>query len=1079
MPKDPRIKKVLVIGSGPIIIGQAAEFDYSGTQACRALKSEGVETVLVNSNPATIMTDPDIADHVYIEPLTAEVIERIIEKEKPDAILPNLGGQMGLNLSMELARSGFLDRSGVRLLACKPDTIDRAEDRQLFKDTMEKLHQPIIPSKVVEDLDDALDFAEVIGYPVIVRPAFTMGGTGGGICEDREKLHEIATNGLRLSPIHQILVEKCISGWKEIEYEVMRDSKGNVITVCNMENLDPVGIHTGDSIVVAPSQTLSDKEYQMLRTAALDIITELGIEGGCNCQFALKPDSFEYAVIEVNPRVSRSSALASKATGYPIAKVATKIALGYTLDEITNDVTGETCACFEPALDYVVVKYPKWPFDKFVYADKSLGTQMMATGEVMAIGNNFEHAMMKAVSSTELGLDTMTLPDFEKLTTEEVIEHLHVQDSERAFCVYEALKRGVAHDVIYDITKIDWWFLDKLQHLADIEMGLKNGELTTEKYLNAKRFGFLDKTIKRLAGVDTLPEAPKAAFKMVDTCAAEFAAKTPYFYSTYDEDNEAKPFIAERSDPDKKKVLVFGSGPIRIGQGIEFDYCSVHAVWTLKQHGCEAILVNNNPETVSTDFDTGDRLYFDPLNPESVDHIIETEKPDGCLVQFGGQTAIKLAKHMDDIGLPILGTPADAIDEAEDRERFDELLERCGIPRPEGRTVFTLDEALQAAQEVGYPVLMRPSYVLGGQNMIVAYNSADVIEYMGVITKHVDMSHPVLMDKYILGTECEVDAICDGTDYLVPGIMQQVERTGVHSGDSICVYPPYTFSQKVIDTLVDYTGRFARELKVVGLVNVQYAVQNDRVYVIEVNPRSSRTVPYISKVTGVPMVDLAVRYTLGEKLKDMGYGTGLWRNGKSPYYAVKVPVYSFLKLHGVDTMLGPEMKSTGEVLGIAPSFHEAMMKGLVAAGYQFKTPGPGSCVIISVKGSDKAEAAELAWKLHDYGYKIYGTPGTARFLNSEMVPCSVVRQMSGARPNVIDLLESGLVDYIISTSPHGRDPHRDSVKFRRKSTELSIPTITAMDTARVLVDALRGDHDISQMELVDIAHLHREAAKGE
>ena len=999
MPKDPRIKKVLVIGSGPIIIGQAAEFDYSGTQACRALKSEGVETVLVNSNPATIMTDPDIADHVYIEPLTAEVIERIIEKEKPDAILPNLGGQMGLNLSMELARNGFLDRSGVRLLACKPDTIDRAEDRQLFKDTMEKLHQPIIPSKVVEDLDDALDFAEVIGYPVIVRPAFTMGGTGGGICEDREKLHEIATNGLRLSPIHQILVEKCISGWKEIEYEVMRDSKGNVITVCNMENLDPVGIHTGDSIVVAPSQTLSDKEYQMLRTAALDIITELGIEGGCNCQF--------------------------------------------------------------------------------VYADKSLGTQMMATGEVMAIGNNFEHAMMKAVSSTELGLDTMTLPDFEKLTTEEVIEHLHVQDSERAFCVYEALKRGVAHDVIYDITKIDWWFLDKLQHLADIEMGLKSGELTTEKYLNAKRFGFLDKTIKRLAGVDTLPEAPKAAFKMVDTCAAEFAAKTPYFYSTYDEDNEAKPFIAERSDPDKKKVLVFGSGPIRIGQGIEFDYCSVHAVWTLKQHGCEAILVNNNPETVSTDFDTGDRLYFDPLNPESVDHIIETEKPDGCLVQFGGQTAIKLAKHMDDIGLPILGTPADAIDEAEDRERFDELLERCGIPRPEGRTVFTLDEALQAAQEVGYPVLMRPSYVLGGQNMIVAYNSADVIEYMGVITKHVDMSHPVLMDKYILGTECEVDAICDGTDYLVPGIMQQVERTGVHSGDSICVYPPYTFSQKVIDTLVDYTGRFARELKVVGLVNVQYAVQNDRVYVIEVNPRSSRTVPYISKVTGVPMVDLAVRCTLGEKLKDMGYGTGLWRNGKSPYYAVKVPVYSFLKLHGVDTMLGPEMKSTGEVLGIAPSFHEAMMKGLVAAGYQFKTPGPGSCVIISVKDSDKAEAAELAWKLHDYGYKIYGTPGTAKFLNSEMVPCSVVRQMSGARPNVIDLLESGLVDYIISTSPHGRDPHRDSVKFRRKATELSIPTITAMDTARVLVDALRGDHDISQMELVDIANLHREAAKGE
>ena len=1088
MPKDPRIKKVLVIGSGPIIIGQAAEFDYSGTQACRALKAEGIETVLLNSNPATIMTDPDVADHVYIEPMTLEVVERILDIEKPDSVLPNLGGQMGLNLSMELARSGYLDRTGIRLLACKPETIDRAEDRELFKETMEKLHQPIIPSEVVETLEDALACADRIGYPVIVRPAFTMGGTGGGICENKAKLIEIGTNGLRLSPIHQILVEKCIAGWKEIEYEVMRDHKGNVITVCNMENLDPVGIHTGDSVVVAPSQTLTDHEYQMLRTAALDIITELGIEGGCNCQFALKPDSFDYAVIEVNPRVSRSSALASKATGYPIAKVATKIAIGYTLDEITNDVTGKTCACFEPALDYIVVKYPKWPFDKFVYADKSLGTQMMATGEVMSIGNSFEAAMMKAVSSIELGMDTLTHKPFEELSDDEIVDHMYVQDAERVFCVYEALKRGIDHETIYRITKIDWWFLDKMQHLADLEKSLAKceGVLSVAQYKEAKKYGFQDKTIKRLAKVDKLPvENYRAGFKMVDTCAAEFSANTPYFYSTYDGDNEAAEFIAEKEakaaekgEPRKKKVLVFGSGPIRIGQGIEFDYCSVHCVWTLKKHGCEAILVNNNPETVSTDFDTGDRLYFDPLNPESVDHIIETEKPDGCLVQFGGQTAIKLAKHMDEIGLPILGTPADAIDEAEDRERFDELLERCGIPRPEGRTVFTLDEALQAAQEVGYPVLMRPSYVLGGQNMIVAYNSSDVIEYMGVITKHVDMSHPVLMDKYILGTECEVDAICDGTDYLVPGIMQQVERTGVHSGDSICVYPPTTFSQKVIDTLVDYTGRFARELKVVGLVNVQYAVQNDRVYVIEVNPRSSRTVPYISKVTGVPMVDLAVRCTLGEKLKDMGYGTGLWRDGKSPYYAVKVPVYSFLKLHGVDTMLGPEMKSTGEVLGIAPTFHEAMMKGLVAAGYQFKTPGPGSCVIISVKDSDKAEAAELAWKLHDYGYKIYGTPGTARYLNSEMVPCSVVRQMSGARPNVIDLLESGLVDYIISTSPHGRDPHRDSVKFRRKATELSIPTITAMDTARVLVDALRGDHDISQMELVDIAHLHREAASG-
>ena len=1069
MPKDPSIKKVLVIGSGPIIIGQAAEFDYSGTQACRALKSEGIETVLLNSNPATIMTDPDVADHVYIEPMTREVLEKIIRKEKPDSILPNLGGQMGLNLSMELARSGFLDKVGVRLLACKPETIDRAEDRQLFKDTMEKLHQPIVPSKVVEELDDALEFAEQIGYPVIVRPAFTMGGTGGGICEDRDKLHEIGTNGLRLSPIHQVLIEKCISGWKEIEYEVMRDHKGNVITVCNMENMDPVGVHTGDSIVVAPSQTLSDHEYQMLRTAALDIITELGIEGGCNCQFALKPDSFEYAVIEVNPRVSRSSALASKATGYPIAKVATKIAIGYSLDEITNDVTGETCACFEPTLDYCVVKYPKWPFDKFVYADKSLGTQMMATGEVMAIGNNFEHAMMKAVSSIELGMETLTLPAFEEYTTEQVVEHLHVQDSERAFCVYEALKRGVPHKVIYDITKIDWWFLDKLQHLADLELGLKQGELTREKYFEAKKYGFMDKTIARLAGVEKLPWHAVASYKMVDTCAAEFAARTPYFYSTYDEENEAAEFIAQHDNGGKKKILVFGSGPIRIGQGIEFDYCSVHCVWTLKKHGCEAILVNNNPETVSTDFDTGDRLYFDPLNPESVDNVIATEKPDACVVQFGGQTAIKLATHLDKIGMKILGTPADAIDEAEDRERFDELLERCKIPRPQGTTVFNTEEALEAGRRLGYPVLMRPSYVLGGQNMIVAKDSADVKEYMAIIMAHVDMDHPVLMDKYIQGIECEVDAICDGEDYLIPGIMQHIERTGIHSGDSISVYPSQDFDQKVIDTLVDYTGRFARELHVVGLVNVQYAVQNGKVYVIEVNPRSSRTVPYISKVTGVPMVELAVRCCLGEKLRDMGYGTGLHPN--APYVAVKVPVFSFEKLHGVDTQLGPEMKSTGEVLGIAPTFEQALLKGLIGAGYPFKKPAPGSCVVFSVKDGDKAEFTDIAWKMKNMGWRIYGTSGTCAYLNKQMIPCNEVRGMSGAHPNIQDLLESGLVDYVFSTSAHGRDPKRDSVKLRRKACELSVPCITAVDTARVLVDTMRRDHSLEHVDLVDISEL--------
>ena len=819
----------------------------------------------------------------------------------------------------------------------------------------------------------------------------------------------------------------------------------------------------------------------MLRTAALDIITELGIEGGCNCQFALKPDSFDYAVIEVNPRVSRSSALASKATGYPIAKVATKIAIGYTLDEITNDVTGKTCACFEPALDYIVVKYPKWPFDKFVYADKSLGTQMMATGEVMSIGNSFEAAMMKAVSSIELGMDTLTHKPFEELTDEEVVEHMHVQDAERVFCVYEALKRGIDHKVIYDITKIDWWFLDKMQHLADLEKGLAqcNGVLSLEQYKTAKKYGFQDKTIRRLAQVDTLPvENYRAGFKMVDTCAAEFSANTPYFYSTYDGDNEAASFIAEKEaetaakgEPKKKKVLVFGSGPIRIGQGIEFDYCSVHCVWTLKKNGCEAILVNNNPETVSTDFDTGDRLYFDPLNPESVDNIIATEKPDACVVQFGGQTAIKLAKHMDEIGLPILGTPADAIDEAEDRERFDELLERCNIPRAPGRTVFNLDEALAAAEEIGLPVLMRPSSVLGGQNMIVAYNKADIIEYMGVITEHVDMDHPVLLDKYIMGTECEVDAICDGENFLIPGIMEQVERTGVHSGDSICVYPAQHLTQDEIDTMVDYTGRFARELHVTGLVNVQYAVSHGRVYVIEVNPRSSRTVPYISKVTGVPMVDMAVRCCLGEKLVDMGYGTGLHPN--APYVAVKVPVFSFEKLHAVDTQFGPEMKSTGEVLGIAPNYHDALLKGLIGAGYTFKTPGPGSCCIFTVKDSDKPEFVDIAWKLKDMGYKLYGTSGTCAWLNKHMVPCNEVRNISGEAPNIVDLLQSGLVDYVFSTSAKGRDPRRDSVRLRRKAVELSIPCITAVDTAASLVDCLRSEHSLANIPLVDIATLYR------
>ncbi|HIX12853.1 MAG TPA: carbamoyl-phosphate synthase large subunit [Candidatus Anaerofilum faecale] len=1068
MPRDRSIKKVLVIGSGPIIIGQAAEFDYSGTQACRALKSEGIEVVLINSNPATIMPDPDIADRVYVEPLTAEVVKRVIEIEQPDSILPNLGGQTGLNLAMELARSGWLEKSGVRLLGAKPETIDRAEDRQLFKDTMEKLGQPCIPSKVVETLEDALDFAGQIGYPVIVRPAFTMGGTGGGICADEAELREIGTNGLRLSPIHQVLIEKCIAGWKEIEYEVMRDAKGNVITVCNMENLDPVGVHTGDSIVVAPSQTLSDHEYQMLRTAALDIITELGIEGGCNCQFALKPDSFEYAVIEVNPRVSRSSALASKATGYPIAKMAAKIAIGYGLDELTNEVTGESCACFEPALDYVVVKYPKWPFDKFVYAKKDLGTQMMATGEVMAIGTSFEAAMMKAVSSIELGLETLTLPALAADSDETIVEKLHHCDSERAFVVYEALKRGISWDIIHDITKIDRWFLAKMQHLADIENELTRGELTEESYRTAKQYGFLDKTIRRLTGKE-IPVQLHASYKMVDTCASEFAARTPYFYSSFDEENEAAEFIAEHPT-DKKKVMVFGSGPIRIGQGIEFDYCSVHCVWTLKDYGCETVIVNNNPETVSTDFDTGDRLYFDPLNEESVAHIIHTEQPWACVVQFGGQTAIKLTKHLQKLGVKILGTSADAIDEAEDRERFDALLERCGIPRPAGDTVFTCDEALAVAGRLGYPVLLRPSYVLGGQNMIIAYNEADVREYMAIITSH-ELENPVLVDKYLTGVECEVDAICDGEEFLIPGIMEHIERAGIHSGDSISVYPPQTLKQKIKGTLVDYTGRLARALKVVGLVNIQYVVHNDQVYVIEVNPRSSRTVPYISKVTGVPVVALAVRCLLGEKLADMGFGTGLYPTGD--ICAVKVPVFSFEKLHNVDTQLGPEMKSTGEVLGIGRCFEDAMLKGLIAAGYQMRRPDPKQCkcVLLTVKDSDKPELVELAWQFKQLGYKLYATAGTANYLAQNMVACNEVRKISEEGPNILDLLESGLVDYVLSTSSKGRLPGLDSVKLRRKAVELSIPCLTAIDTARVLLSCLRSGRTIEDVDLIDISTL--------
>ena len=1066
MPLRNDIKKVLVIGSGPIVIGQAAEFDYAGTQACRALKQEGLEVVLINSNPATIMTDKAMADKVYIEPLTLDVVKKIIKIEKPDSILSTLGGQTGLTLSMQLAEEGFLEENGVKLLGANPETIHKAEDRQAFKDTMEKIGEPCIPSKVVENLQDALDFANnEIGYPVIVRPAFTLGGTGGGIANNEEELRDIATNGLRLSPITQILVEKCISGWKEIEFEVIRDRKGNVITVCSMENFDPVGVHTGDSIVIAPAVTLTDKEYQMLRTAALNIISELKVEGGCNCQFALHPTSFEYAVIEVNPRVSRSSALASKATGYPIAKVATRIAIGYTLDEIINAVTGKTYACFEPALDYVVVKFPKWAFDKFVYAKRTLGTQMMATGEVMAIGTSFEQAMMKAVRSIELGMDTMNLKKLADLSDEQVRQQLYSVDDERSFVVFEALKRGISIEDIHEITKIDNWFISKLNNLVELEKYLAEGELTEDKYDIAKRYGYLDSTIERISG-QKCPKHTSAVFKMVDTCAGEFKAETPYFYSTFDKENEAQQFL-ERTNSGKKKVIVFGSGPIRIGQGIEFDYCSVHCVWALKEMGYEAVICNNNPETVSTDFDTGDRLYFDPLTKEDVAAIIETEKPYGVVVQFGGQTAIKLTKYLDEMGVNILGTSADSIDAAEDRERFDELLNKCGIPRPAGHTVMTTEEALAAAADLGYPVLMRPSYVLGGQNMIIAHSDQDIEEYMAIISRG-GLENPVLIDKYMMGKEVEVDAICDGVDYVIPGIMEHIERAGIHSGDSISVYPAMTLTKKIRETIIEYTKRLALELKVVGLVNIQYVVYNNEVYVIEVNPRSSRTVPYISKVTGVPMVDVATKIMLGESLKEQGYTSGLYKEAE--YIAVKVPVFSFAKLHDVDTALGPEMKSPGECLGIAHSFEDALYKGLIGAGYDLnKTQGGG--VLITVRDTDKQEIIYVAEKFERLGFTIYATSGTASMLNKNMVAANVVRRVSEDAPNVMTLLDEGKIDYVISTSAKGRLPALDSVKIRRKTVERSICCLTAIDTANAVADILTMGKSIDDMEMVDITKI--------
>ena len=1073
MPLNKDIKKVLVIGSGPIVIGQAAEFDYAGTQACRALREDGIEIVLVNSNPATIMTDKAMADKIYIEPLNLTTIKRIIEKEKPDSILSGFGGQTGLTLSMQLAKEGFLESHNVRLLGASPETIDKAEDRQMFKDTMEKIGQPCIPSKVVTTVEDAEAFALEIGYPVIIRPAFTLGGSGGGIVNNQEELREVAANGLALSPITQILVEKSIAGWKEIEFEVMRDSKGNTITVCSMENLDPVGVHTGDSIVIAPTVTLSDKEYQMLRSAALKIIDELGVEGGCNCQFALHPTSFEYAVIEVNPRVSRSSALASKATGYPIAKVATKIAIGYTLDEIKNAVTGKTYAAFEPALDYVAVKFPKWPFDKFVYAKRELGTQMKATGEVMSIADTFEMALMKAVRGAEISLDTLNLPKF-ATESEENLWHIatHATD-ERLFAVYELLKRGVSIEKMHEETMIDCWFLSKILNLLNYERELAKGQLTEELYTQGKKLGYPDSTIARLSGCEVTFER-KPTFKMVDTCAGEFAAHTPYFYATYDTEeaggeDEALEFIGENRE--KQTVIVLGSGPIRIGQGIEFDYASVHCVMSLRQLGYEVVIINNNPETVSTDFDTGDRLYFEPLSPEDVLDIINIEKPIGVVVAFGGQTAIKLTKTLAAHNIPILGSSADTIDMAEDRERFDELLERSGIKRPKGHTIMTTEEALNAARDLGYPVLMRPSYVLGGQNMIIAYCDEDIEEYMAIILSH-KQDNPVLIDKYLSGMEIEVDAICDGENILIPGIMEHVERTGIHSGDSIAVYPASDIDDDMSAKIVATTETLCRELNALGLINLQYILMDGEIYVIEVNPRASRTVPYISKVTGVPMCDLATKVSLGYKLVDLGFGTGLYK--PSPYVAVKVPVFSFEKLTDVDTHLGPEMKSTGEVLGIGNNLEEALYKGLIASGHKM-TKGGG--VFITVRDQDKPEIGEIAKKFDKMGFAIYATTGTAMVLAKVGLSVKIVDKIHESSVNTITLLESGKVNYVISTSAKGRNPARDSVKIRRKASLLGIPCLTALDTANALADSLMSRYTPENTEIIDINNLKERKQK--
>ena len=1062
MPKIEGIKKVLVIGSGPIVIGQAAEFDYAGTQACRSLKEEGMEVVLINSNPATIMTDKDIADKVYIEPLTPEVVKKLIQKEKPDSILPTLGGQAALNIAMELEESGFLKQENVRLIGTTALTIKRAEDRLEFKETMEKIHEPIAASVVVESVDHAVEFADEIGYPVVIRPAYTLGGSGGGIANDQQELENICANGLRLSRVGQCLIERCIAGWKEIEYEVMRDSNGNCITVCNMENIDPVGVHTGDSIVVAPSQTLGDKEYQMLRTSALNIITELNITGGCNVQFALHPESFEYCVIEVNPRVSRSSALASKATGYPIAKVAAKIALGYTLDEIPNAITGKTYASFEPALDYCVVKIPRLPFDKFIKAKRTLTTQMKATGEVMSICDNFEGALMKALRSLEQHIDSLDIGRYTDRSKEELLERIAIVDDRRIFVMAELLRKGATYDEIHNITKIDKWFIDKIAHLVQTEQALKEGPLTKELLAEAKRMEFPDKVIAGYTGSSEeevramrLENGITASFKMVDTCAAEFEASTPYYYSVFGSECEVK------SNHDRKKIMVLGSGPIRIGQGIEFDFCSVHSVWSLSHSGYETIIVNNNPETVSTDFDVADKLYFEPLTPEDVENIVDIEKPDGAVVQFGGQTAIKLTEALLKMGVPILGTSAENVDAAEDRELFDEILETCQIPRPAGKTVFTTEEALAAANELGYPVLVRPSYVLGGQGMQIAINDDDIREFMSIINRHVQ-EHPILVDKYLMGKEVEVDAVCDGDDILIPGIMEHVERAGIHSGDSISVYPAMSIKESVQEVLVDYTRKLAQSLHVIGLINIQFIVYNDEVFVIEVNPRSSRTVPYISKVTGIPIVKLASRVILGEKIRDMGFTPGLAK--KSEYIAIKMPVFSFEKLRGAEISLGPEMKSTGECLGIARTFNEALHKAFMGAGINLPKHHK---MILTVSDNAKEEAVSVAKRFKALGYEIYSTRGTTRYLADQGVEVTPVNKIEQEAPTLMDLLLGHEIDLVIDIPKQGEHSN-DGFLIRRVSIETGVTCLTSIDTANALLTALE-DSDKRELELIDIA----------